>query len=106
MNLVFWIKGENGKLEYRGIYFFGEEELTRLRSDFEKYCQGTEPIKGNSYECKCQNHDMIVFLKFDEIVFIGYAQDNKNRPVVQIVGSEIKPDLSLFQLLAQEMASF
>jgi hypothetical protein len=73
MNLIFWIKGENGKLEHKGIYFFGEEELTRLKSDFDKYSQGSDPIKGSSYKCKCQGHDMIVFLKFDEIAFIGYA---------------------------------
>jgi hypothetical protein len=73
MELSFWFKGENGKLESRRIYFFEEEGLTKLKEDFHKYSQGPKvsSIKGGWYKCKYNDKEMIVFLKFDEILYIG-----------------------------------
>jgi hypothetical protein len=74
MNLVFWVKGENGKLDSKEINSFEEEELTKLKSDFDKYSQGSDPIKGGWYKCKHNGKDTILFVNFDEIVFIvGYV---------------------------------
>jgi hypothetical protein len=71
MTVIFWIKSENGKLEHKDSYSFQEEEFTKLKSDFDKYSQGSDPIKGGSYKCKFQHVNMTLFLKFDEIAFIA-----------------------------------
>lgn len=79
MDLIFWFKGENGKVEYEGVYSFEEEEegLTKLKNDFDRYCEGVHFIKGGSYKCKYDGNDTILLLKFDEIVFIRYGKNNK-----------------------------
>jgi hypothetical protein len=71
MDLYFYLKGENGKLEDLGMYTFEEEELEKLKMDFVKYCQDSNSMKGGWYKCKDTKKDRIVFLKFDEISFIG-----------------------------------
>jgi hypothetical protein len=75
MELTLWFKGENGKLEEsKKDYWFDEEGLTKLQQDFDEYSQrsglpGTK--KGGWYKCKFNDKDTIVFLKFDEILYIG-----------------------------------
>lgn len=73
MNVTFWMKREKEQFEIQETYFFEQEEFAKLKSDFDKYSQGSDPIKGSSYKCKLDRMrgiEMIVFLKFDEIAFI------------------------------------
>ena len=75
MNLYFFFRGENGKLESIGPYFFEAEALKKLEKDFEDYCQSsnstTHTKKGGWYNCKSNKQDTTVFLKFNEILCIG-----------------------------------
>lgn len=75
MNLYFYFRGENGKLESKEPYFFENEVLIKLAKDFEEHCKPsnstTSSKKGGSYKCKSDNIDTMVFLKFDEILYIG-----------------------------------
>lgn len=71
MNLTFFFKGENGKIEYTGPYSLDEKTLTRLKEDFQKYCAYSNPTKGGCYECTFGEESRVLLLKFDEILYIG-----------------------------------
>jgi hypothetical protein len=75
MNLFLYFRGENGKIDTRGPYFFDLEQVNKLGQDFEDYCKpsksDTNTKKGAWYRCKDNNKDMVLFIKFDEIVYIG-----------------------------------
>ncbi len=73
MELTLWFKGENGKLQPARTYFFEKEALDKLRKDFDNYCQNSNSNldKGGWYECKHNDKETIVFLKFQEILYIG-----------------------------------
>jgi hypothetical protein len=73
MKVTFWMKKQKGEFDVQQTYLFKEEEFTKLKSDFDKYSKGFDPIKGSSYKCKhehIRSVEIILFLKFDEIVFI------------------------------------
>lgn len=73
MNLYVYIRGENGKpVPMPSAYHFEEDELDKLRNDFKNYCKSSGGVNsgGGSYKCKKSGENTIVFLKFDEIVFI------------------------------------
>jgi len=69
------MKREKGEFELEKSYFF-EEKFTKLKSDFDKYSQGFDAIKGNWYNCYVRDTRLMIqiFLKFDEIVFIRASQ--------------------------------
>jgi hypothetical protein len=75
MNLYFYFRGENGKLESIGPYSFENEVINKLGKDFSDYCQpspsNVNAKKGGWYNCKADDKDTILFLKFDEIIYIG-----------------------------------
>lgn len=77
MELSFGFKGENGKIESKGVYNFDAETAEKLKKDFETYLSGIASprglIKGGCYPCiKEQSKERIyLFVKFDEIVYIG-----------------------------------
>ena len=80
MDLYFYFRGENGKFESRGPYFFESEVLNKLEKDFDDHCQPSTSDanrkKGGWYNCKSDNKDTILFLKFDEIIYIGDKKKN------------------------------
>jgi hypothetical protein len=72
MDLMLAFKGENGKIEYTRVYSFDDETLTRLKKDFEEdYCTATVPRRGGWYECTWDGKPRVVFIKFDEILYMG-----------------------------------
>jgi len=75
MDLYFYFRGENGKLEFREPYSFEGEALNKLGKDFNDHClpspSNSNMKKGGWYNCKFDNKDTILFLKFDEIIYIG-----------------------------------
>jgi hypothetical protein len=74
MDLYFYFKGENGNLECKGPYSFENEALMVLVRDFAAYCDSSDSTKmkkGGWYKCKYKDNHRILFLKFEEIVYIG-----------------------------------
>lgn len=74
LRIVF--KGEQGKLD-RGTtsYEFDNQELERLKNDFNDYVRSVESrgttVRGGAYECRKNGTSSMLFLKFEEIAFIG-----------------------------------
>lgn len=72
MDLRIGFRGENGKLHHIDDYAIEEAELERLKKDFEEYIgSGTVNPKGGVYKCTHFEKPSLLFLKFDEIVYIG-----------------------------------
>jgi len=76
MDLYFYFKGENGNSAKKGPYCFNENVLRQLVDDFLLYCnpnrdsKATNLKKGGSYKCKLDNKNIILYLKFDEIIYM------------------------------------
>lgn len=77
IDLLIHFRGENGKIQFEGPYTFKEDALRGLIRDFESYCGVPDPKgsttikKGGWYRCKNGNQHKMLFLKFEEIVYIG-----------------------------------
>ncbi|NJN57588.1 MAG: hypothetical protein HC879_08855 [Leptolyngbyaceae cyanobacterium SL_5_9] len=75
MRLNIAIKDHNGKpYNLPERYEFAPEELDKLAADFSNYCSanGEQPTrKGGAYKCNVGSEEKMLFLKFDELVYIG-----------------------------------
>jgi hypothetical protein len=75
MRLNIAIKDHNGKpYNLPERYEFTLEELAQLAADFSDYCSanGEQPNrKGGAYKCRVGSEEKMLFLKFDEVVYIG-----------------------------------
>jgi hypothetical protein len=75
MRLNIAVKDQNGKpYSLPDRYEFAPEELDKLAADFSNYCSasGEQPArKGGAYKCTVGNEEKMLFLKFDEVVYIG-----------------------------------
>ena len=66
-------RGQDGKLHELEDYDLEESEMKRLKQDFQNYVSLKNPphTKGGVYECTLGGKPKQLFLKFDEIVYIG-----------------------------------
>jgi len=80
-NLCFYLRGENGKIEAQGAYLFNPQQVVNVINHFTIYCDSTDAItteekksmckkRGACYPCKFGDKSVILFLKFDEILYI------------------------------------
>lgn len=83
-NLCFYLRGENGKIEAQGPYVFNHQQVVDVVNHFMIYCNSTDAItdaekkpmhkkrkkRGGCYACKSGDKQVILFLKFDEILYI------------------------------------
>lgn len=75
MRLTIAIKDENGKLyNLPDRYEFAPEELNQLVEDFTGYCTqeaNGATKRGGVYKCMVSGDEKMLFLKFDEIIYMG-----------------------------------
>lgn len=75
MRLTIAVKDEHGKLyNLPDRYEFEPDHLTKLIDDFNTYCStSTKQVhkRGGVYPCRVGSEKKLVFLKFDELVYIG-----------------------------------
>lgn len=75
MRLNIAVKDQNGKpYSLPDRYEFSPEELDKLAADFSSYCSANQEQparKGGAYKCTVGNEEKMLFLKFDEVVYIG-----------------------------------
>lgn len=73
MEIVIGIKGENGKLVHLEGYTMEEAEIIRLKDEFVNHLAFSSAAKGGVYKCTFgeQATAKWLFLKFEEIVYIG-----------------------------------
>jgi len=70
IDVVLYFKGQDRK-DSSNVYSFEEGVLEQLRTDFKAYCKDSTSMKGGCYECKWNEKPRVVFVKFDEILYIG-----------------------------------
>lgn len=75
MRLTITMKDENGRLyALPDRYEFDPDELNRLVADFNTYCSdsnGQPGKRGGVYKCTAGSDEKMLFLKFDQIAYIG-----------------------------------
>ncbi len=74
MRLTIAVKDESGKVySLPERYEFAPEDLDQLVADFRSYCcsDANGAATGGAYHCKIGSEDKMLFLKFNEIVYMG-----------------------------------